>query len=106
MTFNKPRVIIPGIGKQEPVGAVKPNARKRIEMNDELKVTMPAAFYVRLWTAISEAVVHLEHYPKPDNPIFAETLRRDIQELKEASVKLEEIKNWVDGKDILRDSQA
>ncbi len=34
MTFNKPRVIIPGIGKQEPVGPVKPNARKRIEMNE------------------------------------------------------------------------
>lgn len=101
MPMNKPRVIIPGIGKQEPVGAVKPNARKRIEMNDELKVTMPATFYIRLSKAVSAAVVHLEHCPKPDNPIFAEALQKDIQELKEASLKLEEIRNWADGKDLL-----
>lgn len=31
MPMNKPRVIVPGIGKIEPSRPVRPNARKRLE---------------------------------------------------------------------------
>ncbi len=72
-------------------------------VKQELTVTKPATFYARLWKAVSVAVVHLEHCPKPDNPIFAATMQRDIQELKDAAAGLEEIQLWMDGKGVLKD---
>jgi len=34
-SFNRPQVVIPGIGKPEPVGPIKENARKRLERKEK-----------------------------------------------------------------------
>lgn len=37
-SFNRPQVVIPGIGKPEPVGPIKANARKRLERKKDQRM--------------------------------------------------------------------
>lgn len=101
---NRPTTLPEGrpVSDIKPVPEITPVKEAKVK-KQELTVTKPATFYARLYAAVSLAIVYLEHCPKPDNPIFADTMQRDIQELKDAAAGLEEIKIWMDGKGVLKD---
>ena len=53
--------------------------------DQEPQVAMPMSFFIKLNTEITNAMIHLEHYPKLDNPLFNQLIHSDLMALSESA---------------------